>query len=47
MSRTDFEAWGREVERIRDEALWLYKSAETCEERERIARDTAEWLNRV
>ena len=47
MSRTAFEAWEREAERIREEALPLYKNAGTSEERERIVRDAAERLNRA
>lgn len=47
MSRADFEAWGRESERLREEAEAQYARATTAEERQRIAEQLAEDLNRL
>lgn len=45
MSKTDFEAWGRESEVLRDRALVDYERAESEEQRAAIVERLAEELN--
>ncbi len=47
MSRTDFEAWERESERLREDALVEYDRAKTEEERKAVAERLREDLNRL
>ena len=47
MSRAEFEAWGRESERLRDTALKQYERAKTEEEKKAIAEQLERELNRV
>ena len=47
MSKADFEAWSREAERLRDEALSAYARAETEEDRQRIVEDLRKSMNRL
>ena len=47
MSKPDFEAWSREAECLRDEALRAYNRAETKEAKQRIAEDLRTSLNRL
>ncbi len=46
MSKAEFEAWGREAERLRDEALAEYDRARTEEEKAAIVERLREELNR-
>ena len=45
MTRTEFEAWAREAEELRDQALEKYARAGNAEEREIIAKILGEHLN--
>ena len=45
MTRTEFEAWAREAEELRDQALEKYARAGNAEEREIIAKKLGEHLN--
>lgn len=47
MSKSAFEAWSREAERIRDEALKAYERASGAEARARVTAMVGEELNRV
>lgn len=47
MSRTEFEAWAREAEVLRDEALEQFKKSKEIEERRLIAKTLEKSLNRV
>ena len=47
MSKTDFEVWAREAERMRDEALAEDEMARDKAAPEQIVRRLAEELNRV
>lgn len=47
MTRAEFEAWGRESERLRDKALADYDRAKTEEEKAAIVERVREDLNRT
>ena len=47
MTKADFNDWALEAERIRDEALEKYSRARTAEERDAIAEEVREKLNRL
>ena len=47
MSKPEFEAWSREAERIRDEALREYEHASGAEARARVTAAAGEKLDRV
>lgn len=47
MSKTEFEAWGRESERLRDIALNRYNRAKTVEERTAIIEELKRELNKA
>lgn len=47
MSKSAFEAWSREAEHIRDEALRAYERASGAEARSRVTAAVGEKLNRV
>lgn len=47
MSRSEFEKWSREAERLRDEALVKYRNARDEEEKRKIEEEVKEELNRV
>ena len=47
MTRTEFEAWAREVEVLRDQALEKYKAALESRERKKIAEDLEKQLNQL
>lgn len=47
MSRTEFEAWAREAEVLRDEALEQFKKSKEIEERRLIAKTLEKSLNRI
>ena len=47
MTKAEFEAWTREAEQKRDAALEPYARAESEEERQRIAAELEEKLNRL
>ena len=47
MTKSAFEAWSSEAERIRDEALRDCERAPSAEERAKIASEAAEKLNRL
>ena len=47
MSKPEFEAWSREAERIRDEALRAYERASGAEARSRVTAAVEEKLNQV
>lgn len=47
MTKAEFEAWTRDAEQKRDAALEPYARAESEEERQRIAAELEEKLNRL
>ena len=47
MTKAEFEAWTREAEQKRDAVLEPYARAESEEERQRIAAELEEKLNRL
>jgi len=47
MTRTEFEAWSREAERLRDEALLDYARIHGAEARARFAAEVGEKMNRL
>ena len=47
MSKADFEAWSRETERLRDQALKRYDNTSVLKEREQIAQELKERLNHI
>ena len=47
MTKDEFEAWTRDAEQKRDAALEPYARAESEEERQRIAAELEEELNRL
>lgn len=47
MSKTDFEAWAREAEELRDQVLKKYKKTKEIEERDIIVKTLEKELNRI
>ena len=47
MTRTEFEAWAREAEELRGQALEKYKAALELRERKKIAENLEKQLNQL